>query len=227
MSVEFDRGYPGRFDSRTLNRETLDRWTGRTAEGTGLNGVKPNSKAVWAAKPFDSVCKCSKSAFQHESACYSVSAQGSISVNAAFHTIAFQQFSLIDRSTLTEEVQALLAINRSSWHTVYSFNRNGRLARVNLVKGSHEVCSNQWVIVDVPELSIIRRWFGTQVGYRSANADRTAGHMRLQMCWCIDQVPATPEPINGWTTSGSLQDPCRLSLGVRRESSVAETPETR
>ena len=30
MSVEFDRGSPGKFDSRTLNRETLDRWTVRT-----------------------------------------------------------------------------------------------------------------------------------------------------------------------------------------------------
>ena len=29
MSVEFDRGSPGKFDSRTLNRKTLDRWTGR------------------------------------------------------------------------------------------------------------------------------------------------------------------------------------------------------
>ena len=29
MSVEFDRGSPGKFDSRTLNRESLDRWTGR------------------------------------------------------------------------------------------------------------------------------------------------------------------------------------------------------
>ena len=29
MSVEFDRGSPGKFDSRTLKRETLDRWTGR------------------------------------------------------------------------------------------------------------------------------------------------------------------------------------------------------
>ena len=28
-SVEFDRGSPGKFDSRTLNRETLSRWTGR------------------------------------------------------------------------------------------------------------------------------------------------------------------------------------------------------
>ena len=30
MSVEFARGSPGKFDSRTLNRETLNRWTGRT-----------------------------------------------------------------------------------------------------------------------------------------------------------------------------------------------------
>ena len=29
MSVEFDRGSPGKFDSRTLSRETLNRWTGR------------------------------------------------------------------------------------------------------------------------------------------------------------------------------------------------------
>ena len=29
MSVEFDRGSPGKFDSRTLNRKTLSRWTGR------------------------------------------------------------------------------------------------------------------------------------------------------------------------------------------------------
>ena len=29
MSVDFDRGSLGKFDSRTLNRETLDRWTGR------------------------------------------------------------------------------------------------------------------------------------------------------------------------------------------------------
>ena len=28
MSVEFDRGSPGKFDSRTLSRETLSRWTG-------------------------------------------------------------------------------------------------------------------------------------------------------------------------------------------------------
>ena len=31
MSVEFYRGSPRKFDSRTLSRETLSRWTGRTA----------------------------------------------------------------------------------------------------------------------------------------------------------------------------------------------------
>ena len=30
MSVEFYRESPGKFDSRTLSRETLSRWTGRT-----------------------------------------------------------------------------------------------------------------------------------------------------------------------------------------------------
>ncbi len=30
MPVEFDGGSPGKFDSRTLNRKTLSRWTGRT-----------------------------------------------------------------------------------------------------------------------------------------------------------------------------------------------------
>ena len=29
MSVEFDRESPGKFDSRTLNRKALNRWTGR------------------------------------------------------------------------------------------------------------------------------------------------------------------------------------------------------
>ena len=32
MSVDFDRGSPGKFDSRTLNRETLDRGIGRIHE---------------------------------------------------------------------------------------------------------------------------------------------------------------------------------------------------
>ena len=31
MSVAFDRGSSGKFDSRTLSRETLSRWTGRDA----------------------------------------------------------------------------------------------------------------------------------------------------------------------------------------------------
>ena len=35
MSVEFDRGSPGKFDSRTLNRKTLSRWTGRSTPLTG------------------------------------------------------------------------------------------------------------------------------------------------------------------------------------------------
>ena len=30
MSEEVDRGSPGKFDSRTLNRKTLNRWTGRS-----------------------------------------------------------------------------------------------------------------------------------------------------------------------------------------------------
>ena len=29
ISIEFDRESPGKFDSRTLSRETLSRWTGR------------------------------------------------------------------------------------------------------------------------------------------------------------------------------------------------------
>ena len=34
MSVEFDRESPGKFDSRTLDRKTLNRWTGRTPTNT-------------------------------------------------------------------------------------------------------------------------------------------------------------------------------------------------
>ena len=33
MSVEFDRGSPGKFDSRTLNRKILSSWTGRKMIG--------------------------------------------------------------------------------------------------------------------------------------------------------------------------------------------------
>ena len=36
MSVEFYRESPGKFDSRTLNRKTLNRWTGRTVHGSFL-----------------------------------------------------------------------------------------------------------------------------------------------------------------------------------------------
>ena len=32
MSVEFDSGSPGKFDSRTLNRETLSRGIGRITD---------------------------------------------------------------------------------------------------------------------------------------------------------------------------------------------------
>ena len=38
MSIEFYRGSPGKFDSRTLSRETLSRWTGRIP-GESLRGV--------------------------------------------------------------------------------------------------------------------------------------------------------------------------------------------
>ena len=45
MSIEFYRGSPGKFDSRTLNRKTLSRWTGRTtgpADLTNGNGSNCN-----------------------------------------------------------------------------------------------------------------------------------------------------------------------------------------
>ena len=38
MSVEFYRVSPGKFDTRTLNRKTLNRWTGRTT-GAGVRSV--------------------------------------------------------------------------------------------------------------------------------------------------------------------------------------------
>ena len=37
MSVEFCRESPGKFDSRTLSRETLSRWTGRNCVLTQLS----------------------------------------------------------------------------------------------------------------------------------------------------------------------------------------------
>ena len=45
MSVEFDRGSPGKFDSRTLNRKTLNRWTGRTAADTAAVLARLTSSA--------------------------------------------------------------------------------------------------------------------------------------------------------------------------------------
>ena len=44
MSVEFDKGSPGKFDSRTLNRETLNRWTGRMFWG-GAVGFRSGTEA--------------------------------------------------------------------------------------------------------------------------------------------------------------------------------------
>ena len=50
-SVEFQREPPGKFDSRTLNRETLSRWTGRTGDGVQLRGpcAHPHTAPVWAS----------------------------------------------------------------------------------------------------------------------------------------------------------------------------------
>ena len=42
MSVEFDRVSPGKFDSRTLNRNILNRWTGRTKDSLCLFDWDPN-----------------------------------------------------------------------------------------------------------------------------------------------------------------------------------------
>ena len=50
MSVEFYRGSPGKFDSRTLSRETLGRWTGRTRLiGAGSVRVynSPQPRSLW------------------------------------------------------------------------------------------------------------------------------------------------------------------------------------
>ena len=43
MPVEFDRGSPGELDSRTLSRETLSRWTGRSSSSS--------SSSIWKAPP--------------------------------------------------------------------------------------------------------------------------------------------------------------------------------
>ena len=39
MSVEFYRGSPGQLDSRTLNRKTLSRWTGRSSNNNTTNNM--------------------------------------------------------------------------------------------------------------------------------------------------------------------------------------------
>ena len=56
MSVEFYRGSPGKFDSRTLSRKTLSRWTGRRSRGTHGSLVEPESLGgslpTWELSPF-------------------------------------------------------------------------------------------------------------------------------------------------------------------------------
>ena len=50
MSVEFYRESPGKFDSRTLNRKTLNRWTGRTSiESLDKSWSSRWSPEVWNA----------------------------------------------------------------------------------------------------------------------------------------------------------------------------------
>ena len=46
MSIEFYRGSPGKFDSRTLSRETLSRWTGNTSRGR-LRGIKTRPRGSY------------------------------------------------------------------------------------------------------------------------------------------------------------------------------------
>ena len=49
MSVEFYRESPGKFDSRTLKRKTLNRWTGRTG------ALGRHSLIGWANKHFNNL----------------------------------------------------------------------------------------------------------------------------------------------------------------------------
>ena len=49
MSVEFYRGSPGKFDSRTLSRETLSRWTGRMVQYPPAPGACRGADARAAA----------------------------------------------------------------------------------------------------------------------------------------------------------------------------------
>ena len=46
MSVEFYRGSPGKFDSRTLNRKTLNRWTGRNAITAKLQTAETDGTTI-------------------------------------------------------------------------------------------------------------------------------------------------------------------------------------
>ena len=58
MSVEFDRGSPGKFDSRTLNRKTLNRWTGRMcylARRTRSTGPAAASSCTRAGRLIETV----------------------------------------------------------------------------------------------------------------------------------------------------------------------------
>ena len=53
MSVEFDRGSPGKFDSRTLNRKTLNRWTVRNDDDNdNHNGKKGYAPEVAKIAPY-------------------------------------------------------------------------------------------------------------------------------------------------------------------------------
>ena len=49
MSVEFDRESPGKFDSRTLSRTTLSRWTGRSA--TRGRSALPSERPLASRRP--------------------------------------------------------------------------------------------------------------------------------------------------------------------------------
>ena len=51
MSVEFYRESPGKFDSRTLNRESLSRWTGRTLRRQqGLGGPRKGYGSIFTLR---------------------------------------------------------------------------------------------------------------------------------------------------------------------------------
>ena len=53
MSVEFHRESPGKFDSGTLNRETLNRWTGRIqgrGGATSSERLQLNEESGWSLR---------------------------------------------------------------------------------------------------------------------------------------------------------------------------------